>query len=919
MSSLLLFVSGNTLPFYMLLILHCIYLLDATNDLCGERISNSFSHSQPFTTHLYNFSINNGYAVHFDTCNSPSDIWIKIISNHNTNKEKIISETYCAYGDDCGSCSNSRTNYTENFTIPYMQPDEYIIKVGEYDLGNYEINIQCSNSSINNTDNTTDANHFNSTSVTHDINTDYCNYEANSTYTISSSQIIFDSIYIENNAFQIQFEIQLNDHCNKTSCNIFYFHSDDEIGDLSLSINGIKDFFEISVINKFNFPDVYRVANAAALLPVDNSSHIVYLSYKYVFNNNINYNENVFKIDNSKHYYYSHVSSSIPSNKRYQLYMSSMRESSVNGSISGICVKSSVLKSDFSCGNIVKGELEVDNANFHFFNLTNDSATVFDPCGSSFDTLLYLYNIAGELVKDNLMNLDDNRNCQPSLSIPQLPAGQYVLRIQAFVNPYFWFGVSGPYVIRVTCNPIELQIENVTENKRYQDRFIFPYLVTGDWYDSQGFCEEEYDASLAIINTIEDMDNAIHVLNEGFTHNGWPAANITVWLGMYTDIIHQKWQWITKSCVGETGCMDKIHWHHNQPDGEPSSISPLKRYAATMLVNTENNSVSFGLYDMPLSLFAQTGYKDWTFLCNGPDSYKLPNCTNGLKCWNIETELNDIILVSDITVKSSWYSNWIQPIFAAWNSKIYIIGRDQIHYVNLKLFQHGYNYNWSHMFYNKYNFIPHTNGLGKRYAQYESSLYLHTGSEDIAQSYLVEIDLENSTTQYHLIPNQLLGSYAYWSHGSCVAASEHHVYIISFQSVITFNVDTKRWNKSTNFAQVEPKSCSITNDGEFIYVHGISFSYYIGNVDQLGLVMIKYDTSADTYTQLDSEIPNLCVFKSHSIATITTPSGNMIFQGCGIEPLQTLIFDPNIDAYNGTVDISGVWGRLNKISKHHAI
>eukprot|EP01083_Nonionella_stella_P180275 642368_1 len=156
---------------------------------------------------------------------------------------------------------------------------------------------------------------------------DDCDYYSNSIYTILPSQTIFHSIIVRNNTIEIQFDVKLNHYCNASSCNIFCSHNGYGIGSISLSINGVRNYFVISITNEFNYNDDYKIPNAD-ILPVDNDYHSIYMSHQYELRD-MTHNENIFQIDNIEYSYLS-TASVLSHDTVYKLYMGCPSENTIN-------------------------------------------------------------------------------------------------------------------------------------------------------------------------------------------------------------------------------------------------------------------------------------------------------------------------------------------------------------------------------------------------------------------------------------------------------------------------------------------------------------------------------------------------------------------------------------------------------------
>eukprot|EP01083_Nonionella_stella_P277161 942218_1 len=278
------------------------------------------------------------------------------------------------------------------------------------------LSINCINSQFNTT-NVNDTNHNASTAIsttsmpnvtetyTTSTPSDDCAYYSNSIYTILPSQTIFDSIVIRNNTIEIQFDVKLNHYCNASSCTILCLHNEYDIGSVSLSINGVKNYFVISITNEFNYNDDYKIPNADILLPVDNDYHSIYMSHQYELRD-MTHNENIFQIDNIEYSYMSTASVSSPDTV-YKLHISCPSENTLNASVSNICIKSSLDKdvdtgpcpqcvAQIQCNQTITGELTVrSEISYYYLNLSKPASALFDSCGSSFDTFLSFSTIDG--------------------------------------------------------------------------------------------------------------------------------------------------------------------------------------------------------------------------------------------------------------------------------------------------------------------------------------------------------------------------------------------------------------------------------------------------------------------------------------------------------------------------------------------
>eukprot|EP01084_Bolivina_argentea_P100221 180000_1 len=100
------------------------------------------------------------------------------------------------------------------------------------------------------------------------------------------------------------------------------------------------------------------------------------------------------------------------------------------------------------CNETLTGEWDDwnDIDNLYLFNLSTASKVIFDSCGSSYDTVLYLNDTDGP---GYLYWTDDAGDCgdRAILSISSLEAGEYILGVSGW-----WYFDGGPFIVRVFCD-----------------------------------------------------------------------------------------------------------------------------------------------------------------------------------------------------------------------------------------------------------------------------------------------------------------------------------------------------------------------------------------------------------------------------------------------------------------------------------
>eukprot|EP01084_Bolivina_argentea_P156859 273340_1 len=207
----------KTFPFILLIVAaktNCYCPFSSHQDVyCGNVISTIINKGDYL---FYCFNISAGYNVNFDLCSSVADLQIVVFCNWDD-----ISSKYCFNSDTCGSCfgkQNSYDNPAENFTIP-MHPGVYgigITVINNY-ANTYQMNISC-NPILNYSNNSQTINILPNSSITQ---YDYI-YYSNDIYSILSSQNLSNTVIINDSTLEIQFDIKLNNYCNKSLCNILF-------------------------------------------------------------------------------------------------------------------------------------------------------------------------------------------------------------------------------------------------------------------------------------------------------------------------------------------------------------------------------------------------------------------------------------------------------------------------------------------------------------------------------------------------------------------------------------------------------------------------------------------------------------------------------------------------------------------------
>ncbi len=359
-----------------------------------------------------------------------------------------------------------------------------------------------------------------------------CDYYSDSYYRIEQSKRI-KTIRIENDTLEIALDIKLDSYCNMSLCNILYIGNNNQsIKFLSISINGDHNCLEITTTNANTINHIYTVPSADKILPVDNQYHTVYIKHTQ--------SEKIFKVDDITLYkataYHYHSKPTASSPQLLPFFISSPFTNGTNGTISNICIVSSIKYGgceecigEIKCGKTFNGS----SSTFvhYYFNLQYNASIIFNVYSSSIWGAILELNSLEPFAECNY-----GKNCfiigrqsgnQETLYVHMLHSGEYVFLMDPFENDWYWSG-------EVICTAINAT--QPTERKYvYTDLngYDFPY-----WFAAQYQCESKFGTSLATV-TQKDIPQAINIINEEHLLYDY------LWIGMYQDVITDyKWRWI---------------------------------------------------------------------------------------------------------------------------------------------------------------------------------------------------------------------------------------------------------------------------------------------------------------------------------------------------------------------------------------
>eukprot|EP01084_Bolivina_argentea_P147648 258292_1 len=417
-----------------------------------------------------------------------------------------------------------------------------------------------------------------------------------------------------------------------------------------------KMFFEIMIADNTQLLNSFTIPNAALLLPVDDQYHNIHIVYTS--------NKMLFKVDGDIYYSSKYITKHFYSwpKRIYSFYTSSPWGEGINGNVTNICINlQNILFDDkIKCGQSVNGEIFSSQQDYYYyFNLSAATTVLFDSCRSEYATTLFVMNMNFSILYETSNNYDiDPSICGQQLLLYSLAKGRYILGIRSL----------GKYNVELRCN------DAVIDNSSYRGISYPSY----NWHDAMLFCEEIFGTTLATVINERDVLDAI----DSITLYDPSIQVYDSFIGMYKDAVNGSvWQWVDETKCGYAGnCANHTHWH----EGHPEKSQNTQRGTYLKI-----DGASATLYDT--KMIPPPGFAMYGTVCNAPNSkYSIPNCTDTLKCWIALHCCNNLAL--NLDVASTPFSWEFKPTIAYYNSKLFMIGLNKIHYTDFQLYQHQYNW-----------------------------------------------------------------------------------------------------------------------------------------------------------------------------------------------------------------------------------
>eukprot|EP01083_Nonionella_stella_P282915 962877_1 len=552
-----------------------------------------------------------------------------------------------------------------------------------------------------------------------------------------------------------------------------------------------------------------------------------------------------------------------------------------------------IMSLQLKCGTSItsthKG-LETRYSEYYYLHThSNEQPVQFDFCSSLQLPHIYVYDTQSNLIWDKNI-----QHCNTTL--PTLNGEIYIIQIR-----HVW-----PWSLTVHCTPFRTNTASLPARRRLKVHNVtwrFDYL----WNSAQKRCEDEFGSYLATLATRQDVMDSWDIV----TWLSQPETDqTTVYTGLWKDALHNnQWHWIdgtpcnastTNQCASDFLWDDSMNSANqtvetitqmfgvltitplsgNYSNTITSTIIQLRNHSSNLSIGGEEFSDYYNKRTSPLRQIA----------CNQNRSKYTPSkCRNTLHCWTQITTFSDAKLIQDIAIDKDYF---LSPV-AFWNSTLFVVGLNQIHWTEFALFETEYM--WHHVYYRNVSFNTTMHPFD--YAQFQSNLYMHlirVGAPNV----LLHIDLNNlSNVTYIDIPNTfsaLVDIERYESESMyCVVATDKYVAVIRAVGGMVYDLQARVWIHVELYPlafQVKI-TCSVSKDHQIVYV----FSEIGPNT-----LLVKFDFETNTGAFLEKPPPS--VWPGYS--AITGLNDKIYLQGIYTVSWKTIVFDTKTEQYqNYTVDI----------------
>eukprot|EP01083_Nonionella_stella_P039248 106754_1 len=503
----------------------------------------------------------------------------------------------------------------------------------------------------------------------------------------------------------------------------------------------------------------------------------------------------------------------------------------------------------------------------------NEQTVQFDFCDSLQSPHVYVYDTYLNLIWDK-----DIRHCNTTL--PALNDGLNIIQIRH----------SWPWSLTVHCTQPKTNTRSVSTRRRLYT-FWHDYL----WNSAQrNVCEDMFGSYLGTFATRQDVIDNVAIatlLNEP------GKVQTSVLTGLWKDALHNnQWHWIdgTPCNASEVnGCAPNFRWDDSMRfDNQTSDTISRQMFGVLTIAESANNNYNLSMTGREFSAyFNKQTDPNYQVACNDPSNtkYTPSKCRNTLHCWTQITKFNNTELIEDSAIHKE---HFLSPV-AFWNSTLFVVGLNQIHWTKFTLFETVFM--WHHVHYRNVSFNASMHPFD--YAQFQSNLYLHLIRVG-ATNTLLHIDLNNvSNITYIDIPeafNTIIDIESYESEPRyCVVATDKYVAVIRAVGGLVYDLQAGTWIHVELYplAFNVKITCSVSKDHQIVYV----FSEIGPNT-----LLVKFDFETNTGAFLEKPPPS--VWPGYS--AITGLNDKIYLQGIYTVSWKTIVFDTKTEQYqNYTVDI----------------
>eukprot|EP01084_Bolivina_argentea_P147721 258393_1 len=269
----------------------------------------------------------------------------------------------------------------------------------------------------------------------------HCAYSDLNSYKILPSQNIANISVISNDQIQISFDIEIKSHCNISSCNIVDISTNNFTHTISISIDGIANYIDITANNIDNYPMKYSIGNADKLLSIGPDPHHIYILF--------NQTTVLFHIDEKFEFKASPIIPFAFPNQLHHVFMSGPLYTASDAVIFNICINS-LIQGRLQCGDIIQSQFFDDRHEIYYNLQINDSPITIKTVDYSLGYVdFFLFDTNGSILLES-----DMLNGKTLITSPWVLNGLYLLKIH---------GSSVEWAIQLECGDDNINIDTIND------------------------------------------------------------------------------------------------------------------------------------------------------------------------------------------------------------------------------------------------------------------------------------------------------------------------------------------------------------------------------------------------------------------------------------------------------------------------